>query len=196
MQILFERRGNGSAGLIALFAAFLAFSASGASAPVDDDVADTPRSNDLVIYFDRAVLGKDVEQLLVELQSATREGRSTAYGSLKEARLLSEIRIRAESLKDQDKDTSEARLHNAIVVTFADDESTARGFMTALRTKGVVRVFRAALGQLSADPLLTGVNPQQYQWGLYAINVLQPGNTTGIWAKTRGKAYIWVLGKV
>lgn len=182
-----------SVGFVALVGALLAFSASGASTLVDDDMADTPRSNDLVVYFDRAVLGKDVEQLVVELQSATREGRTTTYGSLKEARLLSEIRIPAESLKDQDKDSPEARLHNAVVLTFADDESTARGFMTALRTKGVTRVFRAALGQLSADPLLTGVSPQQYQWGLYATNVLQPGNTTGIWAKTRGRAYIWIL---
>jgi subtilisin family serine protease len=160
---------------------------------IDHDVADTPRANELVVYFDPDALGKDVEQLVLELQSDTRAKRSTAFGVLKEARLLSEIRLPVDALKDREKDAPEVRLHNAVVMTFSDDESTARGFMTALRTKGVVRVFRTALGQLSADPLLVGVDPKQYQWGLYAINVLQPGNTTGIWAKTRGKAYIWVL---
>jgi hypothetical protein len=56
-------------------------------------------------------------------------------------------------------------------------------------------VSEGSIGQYSADPLTVIVSGMldRYQWGLYTLNVIQSGNPAGVWAKTRGSAYVAIL---
>lgn len=155
------------------------------------------RGTTLVVELDSELLGVESPAVLVaDLRtSGTASRYADAFASPKYARLYSPIDQKASGRARLESDDPERLLANSVILDFEDEEQTSRALMTLMRHPAVKRVTRSAIGNYSADPLLSVVSgqPQLYEQWLHRTNVVQPANLTGIWGRTRGNAYVGVL---
>ena len=149
----------------------------------------------LVVVFDPAKLGVSTMTLAHSAaRAALTDDLTERLGRPTQVRMLLSQRSDVLAALPLEKSAA-SRLANSVVLDYESEVEASRAFMTLSRDPAVVRVSEGSIGQYSADPLTVIVSgmPDRYQWGLYTLNVIQSGNPAGVWAKTRGSAYVAIL---
>ncbi len=152
-------------------------------------------TNELIVELDTNALGQGIDDVVATLQSrSTNAGVLERFGSPSNARALSRIRMPQPSVAALAAADPERRLQSMVVLQFPNDDATRRAQMALARHPAVIAQSRNVIGRYSTDPLIpVDTDEKKYQWGHYKLNVIQPGNPTGVWATTKGNAYVAIL---
>jgi hypothetical protein len=151
--------------------------------------------NEIIVELDPDALGASADQVVSALQSAAADNPFAArLGHPSNSRVMAITRLPQRTLDALPTDDPAYKLQNTVILTYADDDTTARAQMDLARDPSVRSQSRNALIHYSTDPLVAiASDPAKYQWGLYTINAIQSNNQIGIWAKTTGSAYVAML---
>lgn len=147
----------------------------------------------LVVLVDPQRTGRPTDVFLADAgRSESASNARSALGSPSRMRLLVSNRRAASDIAALAQESADFRLHNSVVLEYEDEIAMRRAIMTLIRNPVVLRISEGAIGEFSSDPLVPIVpgQPEYYQWGLYATNVISPSDSVGVWAKTRGSAYV------
>lgn len=152
----------------------------------------------LVAVIDPAQRGVSTRQLVADTERSESGSQLRAsMGDPRQLRLLLTEDVEDHERVEAVRDDPEYRLRNSVVLEFDNELAMYRAIMVLLRDPSITRLSRGALGKFSADPLVS-IPPGQnqypyYQWGLYSTNVVSTGDLVGVWARTKGNAYVAVL---
>lgn len=147
----------------------------------------------LIVVVDPQQIGQSVSQFLSQAEASARGSNNrAALGNPKSMRLLLPNRRNENAISALVRDTPDFRLNNTVVLEYDDEATMYRAIMTLIRNPSVLRISLGGVGRYSSDPLVPIVTgqPQNYQWGLYETNVVSAADPIGVWAKTRGSAYV------
>lgn len=147
----------------------------------------------LVVVVDPQQIGRSVSSFLTEADASARgSDNRAALGNPKAMRLLLPARRDESAISALARDTPDFRLNNTVVLEYDDEVTMYRAIMTLIRNPSVLRISQGGVGRYSSDPLVPIVagQPQNYQWGLYETNVITAADPIGVWAKTRGSAFV------
>lgn len=153
----------------------------------------------VVVLFDPAALGKTTYDFVDEIALSHEDSalRRDLSKPIRAKPLLTQQRSKSTQVLTRDtakEETAEDRLLSTVVFEYEDGPSARRAMMVLSQHPAVRRLSFGVNGRYSADPFLTVAGaPENYQWGLHAIKAITPADLTGVWAKTRGSAYVAVL---
>ena len=150
----------------------------------------------LVAVLDPVENGVATANYLATAATAQRgSGPRAAFGDPKDLRLLLPERRNETEIANMKGDSAEYRLNNSVVLEYDSEVEMLTALMTLMRNPAVLRVSFGGIGRFSSEPLvpISGSGVQYYQWGLYSMNVVSPAQPNGVWAITRGSAYVAVL---
>jgi len=149
--------------------------------------------NQLVVELDPSRLGKSVSEYARDAANGDFHALSS-LGSPKSVSPLIPHRIADDEIKQLDPKSPEYRLQNMLLLDFSSEFETNEAAMALARNSNVVNIEQTVLGKYLADPLIPIVAQKpKYQWGLYSLNVITSTDPVGVWAKTRGSAYVAAL---
>jgi len=147
----------------------------------------------LVVVINPDQLGRTVSTLLSEADASARGASPrTELGNPRSMRLLLPNRRDEGAIASLARSSADFRLNNSIVLDYDDEVTMYRAIMTLIRNPSVLRISKGGVGRYSAEPLVPIVpgQPKYYQWGPYATYVISASAQVGVWAKTRGSAYV------